>query len=209
MHYFAFLASGAVSIRLPSSSSRRWRSGSCQNYAPAILSQVYGVSLVMASGEVSLRICLAAPAAANCGRVRGRSRRPDGGGGARPRRGDGGNYCLRVDADGGSVAIDGSDGIRCRPGWSGTQSAGASSGNQPIRSQRLRSNVRLRVPGLDTGQALSACSDRCSTPVDSARRWSLWPFCRPLDSSPRYRVGSRVRAASLIAAGPSATSAGS
>src|SRR4029077_8972366 len=49
-HYFAFLASGAVWISFAFFLVTTMAFGILQNYAPAILSHVYGVSLVLANG---------------------------------------------------------------------------------------------------------------------------------------------------------------
>ena len=52
-HYFAFLASGAVWISFAFFLVTTMAFGILQNYAPAILSRVYGVSLVVASGGLT------------------------------------------------------------------------------------------------------------------------------------------------------------
>ena len=150
--HFAFLASGAVWLSFAFFLLTTMAFGILQNFAPAILSHVYGVSLIVASG--GLTAYLVGSWSAGCGFPEG-SCRSDSGTGARIRRSHGRRACVGRDAISGVMAADGRPRIRRRLRRARPRPVGATRRDVPVGPQLVRSGVRVRLFRSGAGQALS------------------------------------------------------
>ena len=184
-HYFAFLASGAVWISFAFFLVTTMAFGILQNYAPAILSHVYGVSLVMASGGLTAYLLGSASGMIAGGFVADRGDRMVAAalGLAAVMAGIVASGSMPTAALWPLMAVMGFGVGLAGPGRDLLVRRAATSRFGRSAFGRIYGFVyQGSTPGRPSPPC---CSDHCSTPGDSDRRWSPWPCCRPLDSSPR------------------------
>ncbi len=143
----AFLSSGAVWLCFAFFFLTTAAFGILQNYAPAILSRVYGVSLVFASGGLTAYLLGSAVGMITGGFLASRGDRivTIALAGAAS---DGHAPCYRRRAPFCVVAADGSFGIWRGDVWPTPRFDGATRGDEPLWQNVVRTGLRLRVFGV-------------------------------------------------------------